>query len=587
MIKNITLLFRFFSYYPLFIIILTFMMLAVIGLELLAMLSLAPMIDILIQTDPSQFSGITKRIMRLFSFLQIPFSLPFILTLFISCHFLKVVFATLQLKTSHHINFLVTKDLIYRAFSAIFNASWSFFSTKKGGDFFSLLQTQINNVGSIVVSLSQFMSSCLQIIFYLYIPFHLSWKVSCLVIVTGSLSFSLLKLVSKQVKRLSIQSITHNENYLSFLNECLNSIKLIFSFTKQQPSIKKLLALFSQNYHISVRIQLLQAIAQQCYQPIGFLMVAIALLYAQHLGLMMSNLTVLLYALVRIVPQLSQLAGLTLGLEQQLPYLQSIDTICEDALKAKQPTGTAPFTAFKHQISLQNISFSYEQSTPLIKNVSLNIPKNTMTALVGKSGGGKSTLADIISGFHRADSGAIFIDDTPLDSIDIYQYRSRIGYVMQDSPLFNMSVRDNLYWANPSATNTDMINACGQANALEFIEALPHGFDTLLGERGVRLSGGQCQRIALARALIIQPQLLILDEATSALDSHAESEIQKSIHSLSGKMTILVIAHRLSTIKKAEHIHVVDDGVVVESGAYDELMKMNQAFFEMVGKQAF
>ena len=587
MIKKQSLLLILIKQYPFYIFVLTMMMISIIFLEMVAMLSLAPLIDLLIQPDVAQYSGISRRVIAFFSFLNIPFSLTFILGLFIGCHFLKVFFSTLQLKITHRINFFVTKNLINRTFGSIFAASWSFFSNKKGGEFMNLLYTHITSVGSTVVTLSGLFSCVIQILFYLYIPLRLSWQVSLLVIVCGGCSFGLLALASQKISRLSQENIRTSNQYLSFLNECLNSVKLIFSFAKQSPSIKQLIGYFSKNYQVSVRIQLLQGVMQQLYQPIGFLMVAIALIYARHIGIMMSNLTVLLYALVRIVPQLSQLAGLKLGLDQQLPYFHAIQEICHEADGCKQGSGKSIFTGFLDQIRLDNVSFSYLTNQPILKNISLTIHKNQMTALVGASGGGKSTLVDLISGFHQPQTGKILIDGKAFSHFDLTSYRQKVGYVMQDSPLFNMSVKQNLLWANSTATESELLYACEQANALDFIQALPNQFDTLLGERGVRLSGGQCQRVALARALIVHPEILILDEATSALDSDSELKIQNSIQALSGQMTVIVIAHRLSTIKQADQIFVIDDGVVVESGAYDGLMAMNQAFFEMVGKQAF
>lgn len=562
-------------------------MLCVIFLELLAMLSLAPVIDLLIHKDAAQYSGITNQLLSIFHFFSLPFNLLSLLSLFVFCHFFKVIFSILYLKCSYYVNFSVIYDLIHTTFTAIFSASWSFFSNKKGGEFVNLLQQHISKTGLTVTYLAQFFSALFQIFFFLYLPFRISWQVTLTVIIMGGLSFSFLYFFNKRVHFYSQKNILTSNQYLSFLNESLNSLKLIFSFSKQAKTIKRLLRLFSKDYKIGVRIQLLQNTAEQLYQPIGFFLVAISLLFAKNINVPLSDLTVLLYALIRVIGPFRHLSFLRLSLSNTLPFYHSIVDTQLEALTHPQPTGKHIFSSFSHSLQLSSVSFSYLSSTPVLKNVSLQINKNDMTAFVGASGEGKSTLIDLIAGFHSPQSGHIYIDNIPFSHFDIHSYRKKIGYVMQDSPLFNMSVKDNLLWANPNATQYDIDFACEQANALEFIHDLPQGFDTLLGERGLRLSGGQCQRLALARALVIQPEILILDEATSSLDSGSEKKIQASIQQLQGKMTVIVIAHRLSTIKQSDHIFVIKAGQIAESGTYQQLLTNKALFADMVAEQSF
>ena len=188
-------------------------------------------------------------------------------------------------------------------------------------------------------------------------------------------------------------------------------------------------------------------------------------------------------------------------------------------------------------------------------------------------------------GFNEPKSGQITFDGTNLQEFDINSYRKRIGYVPQDSILFNMSIRDNLIWAKEDATNEEIKHACRQANADEFIEGFPHGYDTLVGDRGIRLSGGERQRISLARAILRRPELLILDEATSSLDTHSERLIQKAMENIAKETTIIVIAHRLSTIVNADYVYALKRGKVIEEGTYSDLIKMDGYFNRMVKVQ--
>ena len=199
------------------------------------------------------------------------------------------------------------------------------------------------------------------------------------------------------------------------------------------------------------------------------------------------------------------------------------------------------------------------------------VPRGKMVSLVGGSGAGKTTIIDLMLGLHLPDEGQVLLNGESLERYDMKSYRDRVGYVPQEPQLFNTSIRENLLWVAPDATDDDIWRACRLANAEQFIGELDNGLDTVLGDRGIRVSGGQRQRLALARAIIRKPDLLILDEATSALDSESERLIQQSIDILSKEITMVVIAHRLSTIRNADYVYVLNGGKVVEEGAYNEL----------------
>jgi ATP-binding cassette subfamily C protein len=229
-------------------------------------------------------------------------------------------------------------------------------------------------------------------------------------------------------------------------------------------------------------------------------------------------------------------------------------------------------------IELVDVSFSYSGNAqaPQLHSVSLSIPAGKTSAIVGASGAGKSTVADMLLGLIIPDAGTVSIDGRPLDESHLKSWREQIAYVAQDTFLFNDTVRFNLDWAAPGATEREMNDALASA-AADFVSALPSGLDTVIGERGVRLSGGERQRLSLARALLRHPRVLILDEATSSLDSENEERIFRAIQRLHGEMTIVIITHRLSTIRSADVIHVLDAGRVVASGSWDELMALEES----------
>ena len=230
-------------------------------------------------------------------------------------------------------------------------------------------------------------------------------------------------------------------------------------------------------------------------------------------------------------------------------------------------------------ISLQDVCFSYERGTEIIKGIDLDIPSGTMSGLVGKSGAGKSTIINLVCRFYEPDSGSVSIDGEDLRSVDLEDWRRNIGIVMQDPFLFNVSIEENIRYGSPQASFRDVIEAARKAQAHEFISQKEEGYDTVIGEGGVSLSGGESQRIAIARAILHDPPVLILDEATSAVDSETEKRIQEAIANLVKGRTTIAIAHRLATLRNADRLVVIDDGRIIEQGSHDELLGLEDGHF--------
>lgn len=240
----------------------------------------------------------------------------------------------------------------------------------------------------------------------------------------------------------------------------------------------------------------------------------------------------------------------------------------------------------KGHIKFENVSFAYEEEKNVIKNISFDAPSGSVTALVGTSGSGKSTIAGLSASFLNPDSGTIYVDEEDLAKVSLESYRSQLGVVLQDDFLFEGTIRENILFPRPNATETQLLEAVKAAHVHEFTDRFDDGLDTTIGERGVKLSGGQKQRIAIARAILSDPRILILDEATSNLDTESESLIQESLSTLMKGRTSFVIAHRLSTIKKADQILVIENGQIEEQGTHDELIKKEGRYFELYTYQA-
>jgi len=253
-----------------------------------------------------------------------------------------------------------------------------------------------------------------------------------------------------------------------------------------------------------------------------------------------------------------------------------------------EPDGVLPLAKLQRRLAFENVTFGYRNSTaPVINDVSFEIPIGGMTALVGPSGAGKTTLIGLLAGMFRPQSGAVAVDDKRLADLKMADWRSRVAFVMQDTVVLDDTVSANLRIGRRDATKEQLEEAARRAHAHDFITALPAGYETLIGERGIQLSGGQAQRLALARALLVDPDLLVLDEATSNLDAETESIIKQMLASFIGKRTIFVVAHRLATVMRADNIIVLDKGAVVEVGKHAELMRRGGLYHRMVNLQMF
>lgn len=281
-----------------------------------------------------------------------------------------------------------------------------------------------------------------------------------------------------------------------------------------------------------------------------------------------------------------QMANIGTQITEAFAGLDRMEEILSVARENDNPNRTEELSAIEKEIVFENVSFAYEGNDDVLRNISFTAPAGSLTALVGSSGSGKTTISGLAASFLTPRVGRVLVDGVDLESVSLDSYRSKLGVVLQDDFLFEGSIKENILFANANATETELDNAIESANVKEFTDRFPEGINTIIGERGVKLSGGQRQRVAIARALITDPQVLILDEATSNLDTESESLIQSSLAVLMEGRTTFVIAHRLSTIRQADQILVVEDGEIVERGTHEELIAKEGRYFELYTFQA-
>ncbi len=281
-----------------------------------------------------------------------------------------------------------------------------------------------------------------------------------------------------------------------------------------------------------------------------------------------------------------QIAGIGSQLTEAFAGLDRMHEVLAEAPEDVDPERTQSFNDIRGQVRFENVSFEYDAGRPVLHHVNLEAVPGTTSALVGSSGSGKSTLISLVAAFAKPTSGKIFVDDVDLSSVRLDSYRSKLGVVLQDNFLFDGTIRDNILFGRPTASEEEMLEAARIACVDEFAASLEKTYDTVIGERGVKLSGGQKQRVAIARAILANPRILILDEATSNLDTESEAMIQRGLAALMRGRTTFVIAHRLSTIRLADQILVLEDGLVTERGTHDELMALGGRYFDLYTRQA-
>lgn len=286
-----------------------------------------------------------------------------------------------------------------------------------------------------------------------------------------------------------------------------------------------------------------------------------------------------------MIAPIVQLVSIGTQLTEALAGLDRTTEIMNEMQEDSEPSRSIALPEIKGDVAFDNVFFEYEKDKPVLHGISFDSKPGTVTALVGSSGSGKSTIISLICGFHTATGGAIFVDGVDLATARLSSYREQLGVVLQETFLFDGTIRENVLFSRPSATHEQLMEACRIARVDEFAERFPEAYETIVGERGVKLSGGQRQRISIARAILADPRILILDEATSSLDSESEAMIQNGLNFLMKGRTTFVIAHRLSTIRKADQILVIERGKILERGTHDELYKLGGRYYDLYTRQ--
>ena len=480
--------------------------------------------------------------------------------------------------TSSSLNRKLAANLRLDGLRILLDVDLAYYTRTKVGDLINHLNVEINRTTIAVRTLARMSIAIITIVVFVGILLWTSWQLTIIATVALGAVALINQTAVRKSKAFGAELSRFSRLYSSRVVEILSGIRLVKATANEKTEYDTISKLITDREISEYRAQLLFAGISPINEVCSILaLISVAAIgravMGEQLEAFSSILLAYLLVLFRMLPSIGQLNSARSQLANVLPSVSIVGEFLRRDDKPFMRSGNRTFSGLKYGIRFSNLTFSYPgHDQQVLKGISLYLKRGTTLALVGASGAGKSTLADLLPRFYDPDGGFIEIDGVDLKKFDIKSFRQRLGIVSQDTFLFNASVRENLIYGRPEATEAEIKDAMERANAAEFILALPDGLETLIGDRGVMLSGGQRQRLAIARALLQDPDILILDEATSALDTISERLVQKAIDELSKDRTTLVIAHRLSTVQNADQIAVLDQGKVVETGVHSELL---------------
>jgi len=469
--------------------------------------------------------------------------------------------------------------------------NYQYYIRQNTGHFINVINGQIDAFYVSFDRFAQFLSKTITATSYFAIAFAIAWRFALMAVGIGIVILFLFKYLNKYVRRLSRKASTEKSKLNKLLVQALQAFKYIVSTDQVEHLREGVRASIWRVTGYRFRQKIAEAFTTSIREPVSVFF--ILLVVALQVAIFDAPVAPIFVALLLFHRGLKTTMGIQQKWQKTMDKIGSLEMVVdefESVDRHEEEGGSHVLDALEKGIELRDVSFSYGDEIAL-QNVTMDIPVDTTVALVGESGAGKSTLVDMLTLMLRPDEGEIYIDGVPGPEIDLSSWRSQIGYVSQETAIFDDTIANNIsLWKGEYSdprTREKVEDAAKRAYAHHFIQDLPNGYQTAVGEKGIRLSGGQRQRLFVARELFKQPNLLLLDEATSDLDTASEQHIQNSIDALRGEVTVVIIAHRLSTVKNADRVYVLDEGQVVEKGTYHELrMRENGQFREMVEMQS-
>lgn len=554
------------------------------GISLIVLIPLLQLVGL--NVGNGSVGQIESGISQFLELVKIQPTLPLVLLVYVIVISSIAILNRMQTLQTSFIQYQFAAKLRKRLYNAITKSNWLFFSKNKSSNFTHALTNEIERISIGTGQFLTLMASTMILVVYIIFALKIAGLFTGIIFLIGVMILLILRRRVLQ-SRVTGENITQtNKDLYSSIIQNMDGMKTIKSFGMQEASIE-----YFSNQTNEVASKYMDTIRSYADVKLLFdvgtviVLSIMVLLLIDVVKLPLVSLFLLIYIFVVMIPQFSTIQRSYQYFINSLSAYKNVLNLEEECISNTDYLSNEKAQIFlKNSIKLENVSFSYEsQSHYFLKDVNIELPKGKTVAIVGSSGAGKSTIADLLMGFIQPKTGTILVDEHNIQDF-IGSWREYIGYVSQETFLFNETIKFNLLLAKPDATDTDVIDALKLAAAYEFVSKLPDGIDTFIGDRGVKLSGGEKQRIAMARALLRKPYLLILDEFTSNLDSENEKNILNAIDRLQGETTIFIIAHRLSTIKNADLIYLIGNGHIFESGTWEEILESENEWFRDICK---
>lgn len=487
----------------------------------------------------------------------------------------------------------IMKDLRNKAYPRILILPLSFYSEHRKGDILTRVINDVQDVDFYILrSLQQLFREPISILFFLFTLFFINYKFTLFVIFTFPLAALIISRLQRKLKKKSLIAKEKQSEMFSLSEESIYGLRMIKAFNAIKGMYKRFAELNKSYSRLQIKINRKRDLSSPMSEFLGSCIVIIILLFGGQMVLKADKsfspemFITYIVLFTQIINPAKTISEATANFKKGFASLHRIETLIQSDEKITEIPDAVEISSFNSSITYKNVRFAYEDKI-VLNNINITIPKGKMIALCGSSGGGKSTLVDLLPRFYDVVEGSIQIDGIDIRKLKIDALRSLFGIVSQDSILFNDTIFNNIAFGLKSIDKEQVIEAAKIANIYSYISELPEGFDTVVGDRGMKLSGGQKQRISIARAVLKNPPILILDEATSSLDSESETLVQQALNNLMKDRTSIVIAHRLSTIFAADEILVLEEGKIVEKGSHQQLMELNGVYKKLIDIQDF
>ncbi|AIQ11001.1 ABC transporter [Paenibacillus durus] len=519
-----------------------------------------------------------------------------LLVLLVSCSLISTVISSLLSVWQSYLSTSISQNIIYNLKNKMYRhlqeMPYHFFTTVNQGEIITRMSSDLSGIqGVFNGTIVNFVSNTLILMSTFITLMLMDWKLALL----GMFALPLFVFPTKKVGNIRLKLAKQTQQQLSLENQIINETLSISGFKLMKifnQEIKESEALQTVSFNTS-RLQIKEFTAGRWFVMIMTVFTSFGPLLIYLYGgflfiqgeISIGAIVAFVTLLARLYAPVGQLSNLYVDIVRSEALFERIFEYFDMKPQTTASISLSPWNVATHDIVFNNVNFAYQMNKPVLKNISFTAYSGKVTALVGPSGSGKTTIVNLIPRLYEINSGSINIGDEDICSLNLPSLRSKIGLVTQETYLFNGTIKENLLYAKSEATDQEIITACEAAYIHQFIMSLPEGYETLVGNRGIKLSGGEKQRISIARVLLKNPPIIIMDEATSSLDTLSEYYIQKAMNYLLKEKTSIVIAHRLSTIKNASNILVIKEGSIIGEGTHDELLKKNGIYKELCEKQ--